>query len=486
MSTHSDKTPEKIKHSVSGEVCQKQSQKGSCKHITDNRQETLTQRKLQSVADSSIQVNQLKNLQNRIDCSLNKKSTQRSTESPINIQDSKAIQLKSAIDTNREDIIQRYSVGINKKSGKLYNVSLGRELICGIDYPNHELYVRDTSVLATLNSIITEGFMTFISKGTVPFQWQDEEPQNYYQVYPKYKPEKKIKDHNSKAIGQIYREVKDEARENGEFVLPTDNDHVINNIHKNNETLRKILVQWVYNYGHNKDITSLKEEYVSVYNHINDFLDGEGDKASALEGLGYYRRYIDSVIPGVFDAKSTLLDQLKNRTDLLIQQLGNIDSCNKFKRKLAYLRDQEISAHSSSDNLLLPRGCDLVSGTVMGNKTDKDSYTQVQNLNFNVKNDGTHHYATKILNDGIDFVTIEGFAKSGYTFFDNTWEFIMHGSHSDMETSFNEYTKTRYSFFKKFGNKSIDSNTMKNIGLSNNSMLATGMHTLLDKKHGVI
>ncbi|MCT4638620.1 MAG: hypothetical protein N4A72_13045 [Bacteroidales bacterium] len=483
MSTHSDKTPEKSKHSASRVVCQKHHLRESSVHITDNRPDSVKQRDLQSVVNSSRQVNQLKAIQNSVNNSLQRETK----KTPDTERVSKTIQLKDALSRGGQtDTIQRYSVGVNNQNGKLYNVSLGRELICGIDYPNHELYVRNPSILATLNSSVAQGFLTFSNKGTVPFSWQDEEPVNYYRVYPEYKPEKKIKDHNSKAIGQIYREVKDEARENGELVLPTDDDHVVNNIHKNNETLRKILVQWVYNYGHNKDITLLKEEYVPVYNHINDFLDGEGDKASALEGLGYYRGYIDSVIPGVFDSKSTLLDQLKNRTDLLIQQLGNIDSCNKFKRKLAYLRDQEISAYNTSDNLLLPRGCDLVSGTVMGNKTDKDSDTQVQNLNFNVKKDGTHHYATKILADGIDFITIEGFAKSGYTFFDNTWEFIMHGSHSDMETSFNEYTKTRYSFFKKFGNTPIDSNTMKNIGLSNNSILATGMHTLLNKKAGVI
>jgi hypothetical protein len=99
------------------------------------------------------------------------------------------------------------------------------------------------------------------------------------------------------------------------------------------------------------------------------------------------------------------------------------------------------------------RGCDLVAGTILG----KAKMVGPTLLNFNLRRMGSsvHHYATKLMSDGSDFVTIEGFAQAGFEGPDHTWEFFLHGNFSPTPAeAFEDYTRIRYSFFGSLGQTS--------------------------------
>ena len=316
-------------------------------------------------------------------------------------------------------------------------------LICGITYPNHELYVQDAGRIDSINEGASEGMLNFTAGGTKTFDFGLGGAQ-YTKVVPEYKEDQG----DLKALA--VREIMEAVEKLGLDKIPTYDETTVTNIVRVKETFRKLAVQWDFKFGDiNTDARRVREEAVGVYRAINEYLDGgDRDQKSILDLLRLFKgSVLEMVVPSVFDETTLMLEKLKGVVDELIVHVGQVSSSDVSKQLRAYLQEQ--ADFSKMDEIMLPRGCDLVAGTVLGRASkETDENVSVINYNLNKLDKPAHHYATRLLSDANDFVTIEGFAKKDYFFFDNTWEFLMHGSRTSFEEAFKDYTDVRYSFFE--------------------------------------
>lgn len=145
------------------------------------------------------------------------------------------------------------------------------------------------------------------------------------------------------------------------------------------------------------------------------------------------------------------------------------------------LRALEQLDPASNEATMIYRSCDTIASTLLGNKINLDTSQII--LHF--FNGGAFHYATRIVTDGDDWVTMEGFAvgtkmeseiigdQKGQEVFEsmmnrmeNTWQFNMYGAVKqkgelpvdEKNKFFEEYTRFRYFLKgKKPGGGTIDS-----------------------------
>ena len=370
-------------------------------------------------------------------------------------------------------VAQLYTTRKNFDNDKVYNRSLTGALICGIDYPNHDLYVQDAGRIDSINAGASEGMLSFSAGGTQTFDFGlEKRGADYSKVVPEYKEDHG--DLQTKAVEEILAAFSPDS-------VPTYDETTVTKIVKAKETFRKLVVQWDFKFGDvNPDVRRVKSEAIGVYRSLNEYLDGDLDQKTVLDLLRLYKGVVlGTVLPSVFDETSLMLGTIEGVVDELITEVGKVFSSDVGKQLRAYLQEQ--SDFSKTGEIMLPRGCDLVAGTVLGRASrETDENVSVINYNLNKLNNPAHHYATRILSDANDFATIEGFAKKDYFFFDNTWEFLMHGNRTSFETAFKDYTDTRYSFFESMegldlrggsqaregaGTGNVDSNAKGRFGL---------------------
>lgn len=348
--------------------------------------------------------------------------------------------------------IQRYATF--NQDGKVYNISDTGKAICGLEYPNHELYVKNMRDVKQ-----TSDEALIILKGTGEKRIFNRLRSECGRIeYEKVVPEWKEKYHINKKKG-IEPIVNWEA--DGRYYtlngMPFTNERMkaFSDIRINIETLRKYITVLYYKWNKTfpKEIFEL---YQNIYIELQDVFDKGGIiKNSIITMLNRLRDMFIFDFPHerygmpVFD-NSSVIDDMAEMYEPVINCITLlINSVTENSKKNIAENEMRLSFYldmRETNDVLLPRGCDLVAGLFGRDEECPFLNFKVQNYNMD-----KHHFATIILTDLCDFITIEGFAKHGYENLDNTWEYYMHGHfRSSREEAFNEYTSYRYSFFKEF------------------------------------
>lgn len=349
--------------------------------------------------------------------------------------------------------IQRYTTF--NQDGKVYNMSSTGKAICGLEYPNHELYVRDINdVVRTSDSALI--ILKKSGEKKIFNRLRSEYGRvEYEKVVPEWKENYNI--NKEKAIKSLFNwEDGGKSYTLNGMKITNERWRAFSDIRTNVETMRKYITVLYYKWSKTfpKEIFEL---YQNIYIELQDIFDRGGiindDKISKLKRLRemfIYNFQSESHSITIFD-NSSLIDDMAEMYDpiincitILINGLTEISETEikKNEMRLSFFLDM-----FATNDVLLPRGCDLVAG-LFGREDDARPF-----LNFKVQNydKDKHHFATIILTDLFDFITIEGFAKHGYENLDNTWEYYMHGHYRNSEEeAFNEYTRYRYSFFEDF------------------------------------
>jgi len=378
---------------------------------------------------------------------------------------SRAVQKKSI--TSSSKAIQRYSV-VKEDGGKVYNKSTNGQFLVGIGYPNHELYIKDESILEGLNSRLEAGLLKFVSKGKHTFKF-NQSNSDYIKVLPEHKnsgvnnvdeeplykgvknvlTENLAKEESKQKHGKQFEKAKFNSGFNlqekmKEYTTNTEGSVNVYEFKMKAEFVRKSLSQLGYTHEENHTIGDIKQAYIKTYGDINSYFNGGENKTGVSKSLSLFKTSLD------IKSDNPIIEKIEEKVDEMIKFVALLpDKSDKILVKKGHLNHQFQQIESG--NLLIPRGCDLVAGTTMGKATDEQSETPysmrfIMNSNSE-KNDDHKHFATKLLADGKDFVTIEGFAASGLNIFDNTWEIFLHGNRDKDVDAFNDYTMSRYDFF---------------------------------------
>ncbi|WP_299716493.1 DUF4157 domain-containing protein [uncultured Tenacibaculum sp.] len=372
------------------------------------------------------------------------------------------IQQKSISSTSQP--IQRYSL-VRDDDGKVLNRSQNGHFLVGVGYPNHELYIQSADVLAGLNGRLADGLLRFIQVENKEFTF-DNETSTYIKVLPSYKTQGDYKTNQDHLKGGIKKSlVSNLAKEENpnldqavfesnsnlvetkqtSFTSNTGNASKVFQFKMMLEFIRKSLSQLGYTDKDNETVKSLKKAFVYVYDKVNEYIEGDGpqrgDIRAALTSFKNEKLNVDS--------DNYLIQEIKTKVNQMIANANELpETSSMFLFKKGHLNHQ--FQQIEDDNILLPRGCDLVAGTTMGKGND-ESATGNFAMRFEMKSNMNHedhnHFATKLLADGTDFVTIEGFAELGFNIFDDTWEFFLHGNEATEKESFKKYTDSRYDFF---------------------------------------
>lgn len=354
--------------------------------------------------------------------------------------------------------IQRYATFT--EGGKIYNISNSGQAICGLEYPNHELYVLDFNTIMQKEGAMIE----FVPKEKRQFTRLNStyRTKEYIRVEPKWKKEH---DFSSKKLISSFSNLNDvTGGYNEEF---NSLYQEVNEIRKSSENLRKFFVQLQFKWpAEQSQFTSVYEMYKEIHIKLSSWLYPErgkkpvtGSYDTLIENLTTLKSDLEvalspsSYIPTVFDNNSERDDvhemygPIVNNIDSLISKLRQIKSRISIDTLGLCTREAFLYEQTYSEEVKMPRGCDMVA-SLFGRY---ESQSKSSMLNFTVKDSTAHHYATIISQDNSDYITIEGFAKKNYAGVDDTWEFFMHGHfNTSPEQAFTDYTKIRYTYFDQF------------------------------------
>ncbi len=370
---------------------------------------------------------------------------------------------KGNIQNTSAQAVQRYAAKTDANSNKVYNVSTNDLYVVGVGFPNHELYIRNTAGLAAMNERLKHGLLKFVDKGVTNFNFSGGNVA-YHKILPEHKTDGvNAIDADTLKTGikkELVRNLVSKDADFSEAGFQQNYDQITTQFTTNTteakkvyafsikaEGIRKSMIQLDYKHGEGVElIRTLKGSYVNAFAKVNEYLNGtEEDKEAVKTEIDAFR----TQIPG--DPDQVLLKMVKVEADELYDMVDELpDRSNKKMVKKGHLQSQIASM--GNDELLLPRGCDLVAATTLGKKNENgatDNFAMTFNSmdKTNVDPEEHHHYSTKLFGDGTDFVSIEGFAKGGYNVFDNTWEFFLHGHEPTEVEAFHAYTKNRYEFF---------------------------------------
>ncbi|MEX6627300.1 eCIS core domain-containing protein [Tenacibaculum salmonis] len=424
-------------------------------------------------------------------------------EHEADVMGAKALQMKSTSNqktlsqktsnTVSKTPIQCYSAHKDKLSQTIYNVSRSNKFVVGLGYPNHELYIKNPSILEGLNDRAKEGFLKFTTgDDTTSFKFGDSN-ENYYKVKPMFNlndkkrqinPATQIADESEETTqNHLYEGIKKSYVEN--LALPEDadssDDEIMTKYSTNvdeaknmyklrvlAETIRKSIVQM--DYKDDGDVAGLKGKYTTAFFRIIEYVKeealNESIQKSQLASQGNDEVRIKSImaqktrtkksdIMGPFnefkemipqDSDLILMETVQTNATKIAQLLEGLPNESSKRQSMIGHFNAQVSSIENKE-LMLMRGCDYVAGTTMG-KVHKDNIEDTFSLLFQLRSGAKehHHYSTKLLADGSDFISIEGFA-GGYQTHDNTWEFFLHGGEDTEAESFKKYTTSRYDFF---------------------------------------
>lgn len=381
--------------------------------------------------------------------------------------------------------IQRYATFVNEE--KVYNISNTGQFICGLEYPNHELYVLNKDKITSKDDSMIE----FVSGETKQFPRLNSEygKKNYTKILPKWKKEY---DFSNKRLITSFKNLNDRD------IMP-DNVNIewynkLNIVRKSSENLRKFFTQlqfkWTSQYS---QFEHVYYRYKLIYIQLNEMLYATNDERTKEQNnlpqeLLTLKEELELILQplsfraSVFDNNSEMDDIYEMYEPIVtnivilasnLQQILTIS--NRWLEKAT--KEAFIYEQTQNKDIKMPRGCDLVAA-LFGKYKDEGTSNM---LNFTVKKSDKHHYATVILEDSGDYITLEGFAKKGYTGVDDHWEFFMHGHfRPGIEQAFTDYTKIRYTYFNEFKD-GVEANTMRVLSNSQSSIIEVFMNKYYNK-----
>lgn len=326
--------------------------------------------------------------------------------------------------------IQRYFTVRHNDS--LYNSSISRNILCGINYPNHELYVRDERKISEANDNTPNGLVNFYKKGSKKMG-----EISYLIVGVRYRqgisPKRELK----------YTGLSDDLA--NEKVLPApkeqwDYAELITQVVSAKETIRKIFLDWMISFGEiNPNAKKLNQDYQWIYKHIDKYLNKEMEKSVCLNMIDVFMPILKDTPLSVFNNDGVIKDIIL-KIDIIKKNLNDLPIyIDKKLLKLAALKREMWNNKEEGDPIFLA-GCDLMASTLSMGRNDSIYYQArlADSIDF--------HYATVIMKDNQDYIVMEGFAR-GREGFDPNWEFIMHGSSRSINDDFKYYNDLLFSSY---------------------------------------
>ncbi|CAD0009123.1 eCIS core domain-containing protein [Flavobacterium salmonis] len=426
-------------------------------------------------------------------------------EKEADVMGAKALQMKSSFHNNSVILsgaknttpnhlpIQRYSIKKAPENNRIYSQSNNGNMLTGMGSPNHDFYVEHTQAFPVMNTMIENSPLEIFGRAKEKLFGK-----NMLKAGLRYKTNRLVDEGRKEQIKR--KDIKEDFFESKktENVQLQYEHNVLPHIKAYRQLILNSAKHKIENIGLSKPVVSaiigslyelitslnlFKKVFNSEIANKGDFY--EDSKNLAHVGLELIRTvdhplYETNLTKAkLITAKQTLLETWFDEEDRdnpnLINQIvysirDNLSTLiSVFPNQPVdmmpfhqYNFNLEIIQNLfSPDNLVLFRACDVQASTLLGNKLTSQNAHQLKN--YNAGQEGAFHYATKILQSGTDWVTLEHFAASvrereisgigGSKFknLDHTWQFIMQGQSqsttpgiSNEDKYFEIYTKIRY------------------------------------------
>lgn len=373
-------------------------------------------------------------------------------------------------------VVQRLTIEKNPTNGVFYSVSNSRNVITGLETPNHALYAADDqkgAVVEAMNqSMINSPWKVKEQSKTMTFKERDytalnvemkDDLADVYQnkVAPKYKEYRKAKRHAAqqeitdtltnvdtsfrlddtlacmttvsahlnlfKTLFQLgFQEPKQELKPAPKPALKpaTPSPEPAPTAAADPRKIETTIVGIVRN---------LEEAFYHEAIQKDKMLDVAKTATSHINKLPHFALTqtehlpLDHILKAIPDLLSKLAESLPK--DLVVNMLT-------LHR---YAFQTEALTNLDQDNLALYRSCDVTLSTIMGNEYDfTDEATEGQQKLYGLSN-GKYHHAARIYADQEgDWVSLESFAAEGYIkqitgdsipqTLDHSWQFLLYGT----------------------------------------------------------
>ncbi|MEM4989792.1 DUF4157 domain-containing protein [Collimonas sp. H4R21] len=387
-------------------------------------------------------------------------------------------------------VTQLYRIEREPVTQQVYSVSNDNSMVTGMTTPNHEFYVERAPQIGAMNNAVTASPLQFYSAGTASLFGRD-----YYRVGLSFDtgrvrggaPDDRRAPRQDNLQAQYRDQVLPEIRAfrerrragkvaeinaaaavsdgqvNPAFINPALAASV-----RRLELFKKLILSQLTLDSYRDDETGAIADAGRIVATLESVLYStditRGAVTARLEQLAPYFREEEN--PARFARtpilRATLLE-LRAAVVALAAALPVDLPVDLMSFHNASFQARQIEAVDGPDNVLLYRACDVTASTLLGNKITEQNAQRLKT--YVAGSGGAFHYATKILQVGGDWVTLEGFAASdrergiigiedddSAKNIDDTWQYIMYGALagdggpllSDEDRYFALYTKLRY------------------------------------------
>jgi hypothetical protein len=387
-------------------------------------------------------------------------------------------------------VTQLYRIEREPVTQQVYSVSNDNSMVTGMTTPNHEFYVERAPQIGAMNNAISASPLQFYSAGTASLFGRD-----YYRVGLSFDTgrvrgsapddRRAPRQDNLQALyrDQVLPEIRafrqgrragkaaeidaaavaSEGQVNPAFINPALAFSV-----RRLELFKKLILSQLTQAAYRDDETGAIDDAGRIVATLEGVLYStditRGAVTARLEQLAPYFREEEN--PARFARtpilRTTLLE-LRGGVAALAAALPVDLPVDLMSFHNASFQARQVEAVDGPDNVLLYRACDVTASTLLGNKITEQNAQRLKT--YVAGSGGAFHYATKILQSGGDWVTLEGFAASdrergiigiedddSAKNVDDTWQYIMYGALagdggpllSDEDRYFALYTKLRY------------------------------------------
>jgi len=387
-------------------------------------------------------------------------------------------------------VTQLYRIEREPVTTRVYSVSNDNSMVTGMATPNHDFYVGNATQIGAMNNAISASPLLFYAAGTARLFGRD-----YYRVGLSFDTarvrggapddRRAPRQDNLQALyrDQVLPEIRAfrEGRRAGKTAeidaAAVVSDGQVNPAFINPalaasvrrlELFKKLILSQLTLASYRDDEPGAIADAGQIVATLESALYStditRGDIAARLEQLAPYFRAEENLARFARTPilRATLLE-LRAAVAALAAALPVDLPVDLMSFHNAGFQARQVEAVDGPDNVLLYRACDVTAATLLGNKITEQNAQRLKT--YVAGSGGAFHYATKILQSGGDWVTLEGFAASdrergiigiedddSAKNVDDTWQYIMYGALagdgdpllSDEDRYFALYTKLRY------------------------------------------
>lgn len=381
-------------------------------------------------------------------------------------------------------VVQAMSVQKEPTLGRLFAVSDDRQMITGMNTPNHELYVDSQNLIDEMNRFAERSKLYFRSVSKCNLF---DKP--YYSVQAGFKDKEKVQVENRKfwqpkmkdvnldstywkrVAPQIlaFRYEKKRAVQQELGACLTEQEYLslkwnIKDLTSVVELFKKLVIydQATEDYH---DVVNPMDRYLAFVERAEDLVYTKEATTATMEAKWVALTNASELLERITDSNPFLQEQLLLVMDLARKVVECIPPDKTIDLFLLHRdnTEEEMIRSIKQDEPMFYRACDVMAATLMGNTIDATNKEQLKI--YSADGTGAFHYAAKVLQSGNDWVTLESFAageRETEMFgieedeleknLDNSWNYLMYGSfrkkHDDFlspdDNYFELYTKLRY------------------------------------------